>query len=59
MADHAPYPGIPRWVKIFGIVGIVVVLLAVIIILAGVGGEHGPVRHVPSSSVTEHGVQQP
>jgi hypothetical protein len=58
MADHPPYPGMPRWVKIFGIIGIVVVLLVVIIIFTGVGGEHGPERHIPSSTVTERVVQR-
>jgi hypothetical protein len=38
----------PRWVKVFGIIVIVLVLLVVIIIFTGVGGEHGPGRHIPS-----------
>jgi hypothetical protein len=33
--------GVPRWVKVFGIVAVVVVLLVVIMLLAG----HGPDRH--------------
>jgi hypothetical protein len=58
------YPGTPRWVKVFGIVALVLVLLVVIMMFAG-GGRHGPGRHMPSggagvqtppSSVTEHGV---
>lgn len=52
-------PSTPRWVKAFGAIVIVLVLLVVIILVAGVGGEHGPGRHTPPSSVTEHGVQQP
>ena len=59
MAERPSYPGLPRWVKIFGVIGIAAVLLAAIIIFTGIGGEHGPVRHLPSSSVTEQGVQQP
>jgi len=43
-ADLPPYPGTPRWVKVFGIIAIVVVLLFIILLLAG-GGRHGPGRH--------------
>jgi hypothetical protein len=39
-------PGTPRWVKVFGIITLVVVLLFVILKLAG-GGGHGPSRHMP------------
>jgi hypothetical protein len=47
MANRPPYPGTPRWVKVFGIVVIVVVLLIVAVMFFG-GGEHGPLRHAPS-----------
>ncbi len=46
MANRPSYPGTPRWVKVFGIVVIVVVLLVVARMF--VGGEHGPGRHTPS-----------
>jgi hypothetical protein len=46
MANRPPYPGTPRWVKVFGIVLIVVVLLAIATML--IGGEHGPGRHAAS-----------
>ena len=46
MSGPPPYPGTPRWVKVFGIIVIVVVLLAVVGML--IGGEHGPGRHTPS-----------
>ena len=68
MADPPPYPGTPRWVKVSGLIALVLVLLVGIMLLAGVGGGHGPGRHLPSggagghtppSSVTEHGVKQP
>jgi hypothetical protein len=68
MADRPPYPGTPRWVKVFGIVGLVLVLLVVIIMFTGVGGQHGPGRHMPSGDAGDHtpasvvaddGVQQP
>ena len=58
MADLPPYrnpsddtgvgPGIPRWVKVFGIIVIVLVLLVGIIMFTGIGGQHGPGRHMPS-----------
>jgi hypothetical protein len=59
MADPPPYPGSPRWMKISEIVAIVLVLLVIAALLTGVGGPHGPGRHLPSSSVTEPGTQQP
>ena len=39
------YPGMPRWVKVSGIIVIGLVLLVVILLLTGVGGDHGPGRH--------------
>ena len=64
MADQHPYPdsngdtgvktgrgsppGIPLWVKVFGIVTLVLVLLVIIMMFAS-GGSHGPGRHIPSS----------
>ncbi len=38
-------PGMPRWVKVIGIAALVVVLLVVVLVLTGAGGEHGPGRH--------------
>jgi hypothetical protein len=46
MANRPPYPGTPRWVKVFGIIVIVVVLLVVALMF--IGGEHGPGRHTQS-----------
>ena len=52
MVDPPPYPdtgdapGTPRWVKIFGMIALIVVLLVVVMMLAG--GNHGPSRHMPS-----------
>ena len=51
MADPPPYPGIPRWVKVSGIIVIVLVLLIVIIMFTGVGGKHGPSRHMVSTTL--------
>jgi hypothetical protein len=61
--DRPVYPGTPRWVKVFGIIALVLVLLVVIIMFTGVGGEHGPGRHISSGGAgghrppIEHGVQ--
>ncbi len=65
-ADPPLYPGsksdsaddrAPRWVKIFGIIAIVLVLLFVILHLTGHSpGGHG---HSPPAKVKEHGAQPP
>jgi hypothetical protein len=47
MADLPPY-STPRWVKIIGIIVLVLILLVGILRLTGVGGNHGPSRHLPS-----------
>ena len=39
-------PGMPRWVKVSGIIAIVLALVVVIVVLVS-GGEHGPGRHLP------------
>ena len=46
MVDPVPYPGMPRWVKISGIMLGVIILLAVILMVTGIGGPHGPGRHL-------------
>ena len=38
--DQTP-PGVPRWVKVFGIVAALVVVLVIVMLFAG----HGPSRH--------------
>ena len=54
MADSPIYPGTPRWVKVFGIVVLVLVLLVVVVMATGVGGRHGPGRHMPSGGAGGH-----
>lgn len=49
-------PSTPRWVKLFGIISLIVVLLVVVALLTG--GEHGPGRHMPTASVTEQSEQK-
>ncbi len=59
--DRGATTSTPRWVKVFGIIAIVLVFLFVILHLTGGGlGRHtpsgGPDDHTPP---IEHGVQQP
>jgi len=51
-------PSTPRWVKISGIIVIALVLLFVILKVIGIGGNHGPGRHIPSAIKIEQGVKQ-
>ncbi len=44
--DHESTTGIPRWMRILGIIALIVVLLVVIVILTG-GGLDGPGGHTP------------
>lgn len=37
--------GVPRWVKVSLAVGAAVLVLVVLAMLFGIGGEHGPGRH--------------
>jgi hypothetical protein len=43
-ADRGSPPGMPRWVKVSGIIVAVLVLLLVIVLL--LSGGHGPRRHL-------------
>lgn len=43
--DEARGQGMPRWVKAFLIIGLVLVLAFVVGKFTGVGGDHGPGRH--------------
>ena len=47
---HGSAPSMPGWVKVFGIITLVLVLVVVILLLAGGGpGGHGPSRHTSST----------
>ncbi len=37
--------GTPRWVKVFGVIAIVVIVAFVVLMITGRGGGHGPGRH--------------
>jgi hypothetical protein len=45
MGEIPPYPGTPRWVKVFGLLAVLVALTFVHRMLTG-GGGHG--RHAPA-----------
>lgn len=45
----AAYPGTPHWVKVGAMVAVIVVLLVMVTMVLA-GGEHGPMRHIPSGS---------
>jgi hypothetical protein len=50
MADPPRYPGTPRWVKVFGIILLVVVLLFLILLFTR-GPHRGASDHTPPSGV--------
>lgn len=64
MTKHEGPPSTPRWVKVFLIIVIVLVLLFVILKILGIGGKHGPSRHLSLNgfgyyiSLVEQGVHQ-
>jgi hypothetical protein len=43
--DREATTGTPRWVKVVGIIAVILLLVLGIIML--IGGEHGPGRHTP------------
>ena len=45
-AAHQSTAGTPRWVKAFGVIALVVIVLFLVVLLVR-GGEHGPGRHSP------------
>ncbi len=53
-SDRESPPSTPRWVKIFGIIAIVLILA-----LAGLHLTGNAPTHIPGSSGTEHGMQAP
>lgn len=49
-------PSTPRWVKVSGIIVLTLILLFSILKLTGIGGNHGPGRHIPGGKTTEASV---
>lgn len=56
MTHPESYPGAPRWVKVMGIIAVVVGLLILLFLATGGPGGHGPGRH---ASPAEQGLPQP
>jgi hypothetical protein len=46
--------GTPRWVKIFGLIALVLVVLVVVMLVVGRGG-HGPSRHASDADGSHRG----
>jgi hypothetical protein len=46
-------PAMPRWVKVFGIIAVIVVVFFVLMLFIG-GGQHGPGRHLPSGGAAPY-----
>ena len=57
-ADHGSPPAVPRWVKVCAIVAGVLLLLAVLALLTGLGGQHGPDRHAGAGDPAPVGAAQ-
>ncbi|MEC5425334.1 hypothetical protein QGM71_17775 [Virgibacillus sp. C22-A2] len=55
LPDHESTTSTPRWVKLSGIIIIIVIMIAIFIMVIS-GGNHGPGRHMPSSIGIEQGV---
>jgi hypothetical protein len=45
--------GTPRWVKVFGIIALLLLVLVVVMLITGRGG-HGPGRHATSGDTGAH-----
>lgn len=54
--DDRPAPtGMPRWVKVLGGVILALVLVFVVLKLTGIGGDHGPGRHMDGDGQEQDG----
>lgn len=52
-AHNSTPPKAPRWVKVSGLI-VALVVVAVVLIMALAGGEHGPGRHLPGGDDGGH-----
>src|SRR5688572_9023658 len=43
-------PPTPRWVMALAVIALLVGLLVLIVLVSGIGGPHGPLRHIPGAS---------
>ena len=58
-ADAPPGVGMPRWAKVSIIVVGGIVALLLVLKVAGVGGEHGPGRHMPGGESRHQPMDHP
>ncbi|UJW29967.1 hypothetical protein L3Q67_32760 [Saccharothrix sp. AJ9571] len=42
----------PTWIKVLGITVLVLAVLIAVLLISGIGGEHGPGRHTAASTQT-------
>ncbi len=57
--EESTGPGTPRWVKVFGIVlGVVILLFLALLLTRGHGGGHGPSQHMPSGDLSGYTWQE-
>jgi hypothetical protein len=49
--EESRAPATPRWVKVFGVIAILVALLIGLILFTGLGGQHGPQRHADGAGL--------
>lgn len=45
--------GAPRWVRMFAIAAAALLVLVVIVLVTGLGGSHGPWRHMTSGTTSD------
>jgi hypothetical protein len=53
LTDLPSYPGAPRWVKLSGMIVAGLGLIVAIVVFTGLGGPHGPGRHLQSGDAGE------
>ena len=47
MTGRSGGPGVPRWVKVIGLVAAVLLVAFIVVQVSGIAGAHGPGRHLP------------
>jgi hypothetical protein len=55
-SDRESPPRVPRWVLWSGLIVGILVVLFLVVGLTGLGGEHGPGRHLPGGGTPPTGV---
>jgi hypothetical protein len=56
VADPPSSTGTPRWVKVFGVITVLLIVLFVVLLVSGV--RHGPSRHTAPFSIADDAVQR-